>query len=460
MAGVRRRSPPRRRSSAASATLQLDTVSVAGARSHTIVLLSRSKGWTHGGGGLLRPGRLFEYWGHEASWIPLSLYPAFEFRRREFRRHPWWADLVGENPKVAAELRHRIRVHGPLRSAEMEGRAGKGWWDLGVMKRVAAALWSRGELAIRERRNFQRTYDLAERVIPEDLRSRPLPTADGLEALLLAALQGHGWATAGTLAATWRLKNRKAELVATLRRLQEKGSVLPCALEVSGGSPAMGWIRPADRELAARVENARPRADRGVLLSPFDPLLWDRPRVARLFGFDALLEIFKPAPQRVYGYYCLPVLAGEHLVGRVDLKADRKRGALHVVSAHFENAGAAVARRDRQAARVAVARYADALGLRLRGEAAGGGALEQQRALARVSGERRRALELRARLREAAEPGQQIAAHAGSRWYAWSDAPRSGHRPARDRGRAGGHGHGHRAVELHDRGGRGSRSAA
>jgi uncharacterized protein len=348
--------------------LQLDTVSVAGARSHTIVLLSRLEGLDAAvGESLLRPGApLFEYWGHEASWIPLSLYPAFEFRRREFRRHPWWGDLVGENPKVAADLRHRIRVHGPLRSAEMEGRAGKGWWDLGVMKRVAAALWSRGELAIRERRNFQRTYDLAERVIPEDLRRRPLSTADGLEALLLAALEGHGWATTGTLAATWRLKNRKAELVATLRRLQEKGAVRPCAVETREGPLAMGWIRPADRELAARVENARPRADRGVLLSPFDPLLWDRPRVARLFGFDALLEIFKPAPQRVYGYYCLPVLAGEHLVGRVDLKADRKRGALHVVSAHYENAGAAVARRDRQAARVAVARYADALSLRPR----------------------------------------------------------------------------------------------
>ena len=356
--------------------LQLDTVSVAGARSHTIVLLSRLEGLDATvGEELLRPGApIFEYWGHEASWIPLSLYPAFEFRRREFRSHPWWGDLIREHPKVARDLRRRIRDEGPLRSADMEGRGSKGWWDLGVMKRVASSLWSSGELAIRERRNFQRTYDLAERVIPDELRRRPLSAADGLEALLLTALDGHGWATTGTLAATWRLKNRKAELVATLRRLHEKGAVLACALEAATppdggrsareGTPTMGWIRPEHREQAAQVERSRPRADAGVLLSPFDPLLWDRARVARLFGFDALLEIFKPAPQRVYGYYCLPVLAGEHLVARVDLKADRKRKALRVVSAHYENAGAAVARRDRQAARVAVARYASALGLR------------------------------------------------------------------------------------------------
>lgn len=346
--------------------LQLDTVSVAGARSHTIVLLSRLEGLdARVGEELLRPGApIFEYWGHEASWIPLALYPAFEFRRREFRSHPWWGDLIREHPKVARDLRRRIRDEGPLRSSDMEGRTGKGWWDLGVMKRVAASLWSSGELAIRERRNFQRTYDLAERVIPEDLRRRPLPAAEALETLLLAALDGHGWATTGTLASTWRLRNRKAELVATLRRLQEKGAVLACALEAGDGSASVGWIRPGDRELAARLERARPRADTGVLLSPFDPVLWDRARVARLFGFDALLEIFKPAPQRVYGYYCLPVLAGEHLVARVDLKADRKRESLRVVSAHYENAEAAVARRDRQAARVAVARYADALGLR------------------------------------------------------------------------------------------------
>jgi len=342
---------------------------VAGARSHTIVLLSRLEGLdARVGEELLRPGApIFEYWGHEASWIPLSLYPAFEFRRREFRSHPWWGDLVREHPKVARDLRRRIRDEGPLRSADMEGegRTGKGWWDLGVMKRVASSLWSSGELAIRERRNFQRTYDLAERVIPEELRRRPLPKAEGLERLLLAALEGHGWATTGTLASTWRLRNRKADLAAALRRLQEKGQIQACALEGGDGARTMGWIRPADRELAARLERARPRRDTGVLLSPFDPVLWDRARVARLFGFDALLEIFKPAPQRVYGYYCLPVLAGEKLVARVDLKADRKNGRLRVLSTHYEQADRATAQRDRAATAAALARYADALSLRV-----------------------------------------------------------------------------------------------
>ncbi len=347
--------------------LQLDTVAVAGARSHAIVLASRLAGFDPAvGEELLRPGApIFEYWGHEASWIPLELYPAFEFRRREYRHHPWWGDLVGQHPEVARRLRRRIREEGPLRSVDMEGEGGRGWWDLKVAKKVASALWSSGELAIRERRGFQRTYDLAERVIPEELRTRPLPRRDGLEALLLKALDGHGWAATGTLASTWRLGNRRRELAAALHRLAEQGEVEACALENPGGRPTPGWIRPADRELAARLERARPRRDRGVLLSPFDPLLWDRSRVRRLFGFEQMLEIFKPAPKRIYGYYCLPVLAGERLVARLDLKADRKRGRLEVLSRRFEGSGGArpASAADGEAARTALGRWAAALGL-------------------------------------------------------------------------------------------------
>ena len=268
-------------------------------------------------------------------------------------------------PADVAGLRRRIRDEGPLRSVDMEGRGSRGWWDLKVARKVASALWSSGELAIRERRGFQRSFDLAERVIPEEVRSRPLARPQALELLLLRALDGHGWATTGTLAATWRLRNRGPELAATLRRLEEQGAVVPCTLEDAGQRPVKGWVRPADLELAARLRTVRPRRDRGVLLSPFDPLLWDRARVARLFDFDQVLEIFKPAPQRNYGYYCLPVLAGERLVARFDLKADRRRGRLRVISCRFEESGKArpPSAETGEAARTALARYAGALGL-------------------------------------------------------------------------------------------------
>ena len=311
---------------------------------------------------LLQPGEpLFEYWGHEASWIPLELYPAFGFRREEYRVHPWWGDLLGEHRQLADQLLRRIEAEGPLRSLDMEGKGGGGWWQLKVTKKVATALWSAGVLAIRERRAFQRTFDLAERVIPERWRRATLDRAASLRQLLLAALGGHGWATTGTLAATWRLRNLREELAAALAELVESGEIVACTLQSDAGGRAnvRGWCRPADLELAARLERARPRADRPVLLSPFDPLLWDRGRVQLLFGFAQSLEIFKPAAQRVFGYYCLPVLAGERLVGRVDLKARPAAGRLDVLASHHETDDAGT----REAVAAAVRRYADALGL-------------------------------------------------------------------------------------------------
>lgn len=348
--------------------LQLDTVSIAGARSHALVLLSRLAGFDPAlGEALLRPGApLFEYWGHEASWIPMELYPAFAFRRRAFRRHPWWGDIIGQNPDAARSLVSRIRNEGPLRSIDMEGGGGRGWWDLKIMKRVASALWSSGELAIRERRNFQRTFDLAERVLPKTARKDPLPEGRSLEILILKALDGHGWAAEGTIRATWRLTGMKSKVDAALKRLQQERRIVACALENRNGRPTPGWIRAEDLDLAARLNRVRPRGDRGVLLSPFDPLLWDRARVKRLFGFDQVLEIFKPAKDRIYGYYCLPVLAGERLVARFDLKAERKAGRLRVLSCHLEEEGRSspAATRHREAADAALSRHAEALKLK------------------------------------------------------------------------------------------------
>jgi uncharacterized protein YcaQ len=356
---------------------QLDTVSIAGARSHALVPMSRLPGFHPAlGEELLQPGEpLFEYWGHEACWLPMELYPVFAFRRKAFRHHPWWGDILGAHPKVARDLRRRIRDEGGLRSVDMEGEGSRGWWDLKVAKKVATALWSSGELAIRERRNFQRTYDLAERVIPDEWRSAPaVPRAKAWDTLLLKALEGHGWAPAGTLMRTWRLHNKKKDMDASLARLTEVGAIVPCAVAGKDGKCVKGWIRPADLELTARLRTVRPRVDQGVLLSPFDPVLWERPRVQQLFGFDQILEIFKPAPQRKYGYFCLPVLAGERLVARLDLKADRASGRIHVLSALFEQGGKRPARaEDGEAARSALARHAGALGLEPAGLGAPGG---------------------------------------------------------------------------------------
>ena len=349
--------------------LQLDTVAIAGARSHALVLLSRLEGFEPGcAESLLQPDQpLFEYWGHEACWLPIDLYPHFEFRRHEYSTHPWWGDVIKENPKTVASLRQRIRDEGPIRSIDMEGPGSKGWWDLKLAKRVAAALWSAGELAIRERRNFQRSFDLTERVIPGAFLEQSVGREHAFDELLLRALKGHGWATTGTLAQTWRLTNCGPAIKESLQRLCEAGQVIPCRLD-ERDKPLYGWITPVDADMADRLVAVRPRRDKGILLSPFDPVLWDRPRVRKLFGFEQVLEIFKPAPQRVFGYYCLPVLAGDRLVARVDLKANTRKGELTVLSLHMEDQPASrEMARSTAAVGSALTRYSRSLGLQLNG---------------------------------------------------------------------------------------------
>ena len=344
--------------------LQLDTVAVSGARTHCIVLTSRLPGLdTALGETLLAPGApLFEYWGHEASWLPLSLYPCFAWRRQQYQAHPWWGDVLGEHPEVAQSILKRIEQEGPLRSVDFEGESGTGWWNLKLTRRVAEGLWLAGRLAIRERRGFQRSFDLVERVIPAEIRARVVSTAAAFDTLLLRALAGHGWASTGTLAATWRLAKCRDRIRASLERLQETGRILPCTLRTAR-RVLPGWIRTDALERLPELERLRPRRDRGVLLSPFDPLLWDRARVETLFDFEQRIEIYKPASKRRYGYYCLPVLAGEHLIGRVDLKAHRAEGRLETLSTHFESNPPSA--RDRRALDHALERFSASVGLRL-----------------------------------------------------------------------------------------------
>jgi uncharacterized protein YcaQ len=153
-----------------------------------------------------------------------------------------------------------------------------------------------------------------------------------------------------------------------MKRLTETGAVIACSMDSGEGGRSQGWIRPADLDLADKLENVRPTSSNPVLLSPFDPLLWERDRVRRLFGFNMTIEIFVPPARRTYGYYCLPVLAGERLVARVDLKADRKSGALRVISCHTEpkETSCCTAAEGRALARAAVDRYAGQVGLTAR----------------------------------------------------------------------------------------------
>ena len=346
--------------------LQLDTIAVAGARSHCLVPLSRLGGFDAAvGEELLQPGRpLFEYWGHAVSWLPIDLSPTLAFRRRECAEHPWWGDVLGEHPRVADAVLRRIRDEGPLRSAELDGSdpdadtrsEGSGVhdsWYPKVAKRVAVAFWSRGDLAIRERRGFQRVFDLAERVIPAQWLAREQSRSDAVRTLLGRALAGLGWAQTGTLAATWRLRGMRREIDTALAELRRAGTIVRCSIDGADGRRWVGWALADDLELAERLDRCRPDPARGVLLSPFDPLLWDRTRLHRLFGFEHVIEIFKPRAERRYGYYCLPVLAGDRLVARVDLKADRDAGDLTLLVRQFEAGDPTAA--ERRAVRLALA---------------------------------------------------------------------------------------------------------
>ena len=354
--------------------LQLDSIAVSGARTQGIVCASRIEG-LHARvvETLLAPGEpVFEYWGHEVSWLPMALYPALGFRRREFRIHPWWGDFIGAHERLADWLVAHIADAGPVRSLDLDPKRLPSWAEDGAAKlpeaiwsnkhatRVLEALWSAGRLAVRERRAFQRTFDLVERVIPDCVRATELPEDEAIATLLLKALDGHGFATTGTLAATWRLRNRREQLARILDQLREEGAIAPAVLH-TGERDVRGWIRPCHAEQVDALARLRPRRDRGVALSPFDPLLWDRARTAMLFGFDLTVEIYKPAGERRYGYYCLPVLAGDELIGRVDLKAERRAGRLHVLSRHYEHPSHPA--RDRAAMEAAIGRLASAVEL-------------------------------------------------------------------------------------------------
>jgi uncharacterized protein YcaQ len=313
------------------AVVQIDSVNVL-SRSHYLPGFSRLGPYPRPAVDELAGRRhaLFEYWAHEASLLPVRLQPFLRWRMAAAAEHAWGSmvRVQRERPGYVAELLDRVRESGPLRASELAeerpNRPGSMWnWHAG--KAALEWLFYTGALTTRGRTaSFERVYDLTERVLPADVLAVPTPDrADAVRELVRTAARALGVATETDLRDYFRLP--PADSQRAVAELAEAGELQP--VEVPGwGRPA--WLDPQAR----RPRRVRARA----LLSPFDSLVWERPRVERIFGFRYRLEIYTPAAKRVHGYYVLPFLLGDQLVARVDLKADRQAGVLRVQAAHAE----------------------------------------------------------------------------------------------------------------------------
>jgi uncharacterized protein YcaQ len=280
------------------------------------------------------PRSLFEYWGHEASLLPVDLYPLFRWRMDDAEHRAWGGlrRVSEERPDLISGLLKDITADGPLTAAELSARHDRDlpqrtgpWWDWSDVKLALEFLFWAGEITTAERRGFERAYDIPERVLPADVIHAATPDrGDAQRELLRRSIRSMGVATAKDLRDYFRLP--AVECKQHIAELVEAGDLLPITVE--------GWNRPAYIDPAvAKI----PRWVRGsALLCPFDPLVWERDRTERIFGFRYRIEIYVPAAQRVHGYYVFPFLLDGSLVARVDLKADRQGSVLLVQSAWSE----------------------------------------------------------------------------------------------------------------------------
>lgn len=279
------------------------------------------------------PRELFEYWGHEASLIPVNLHPALRWRMAAAYTAAWSGALriAVEQPQLVARVRDEVRANGPLTAADIEHDAPREtsrWgWNWSAVRRALEFLLRAGEVMVAGRTNsFARVYDLPERVLPAAVLNAPTPTtAEAHRRLVSVAARALGVAAEPELRDYFRLP--VAATRTAIQQLVEAGELLPVRVQ--------GWQQPAYLHAEARL----PRWVRGnTLVSPFDPLIWERGRAERLFGLTYRIEIYVPASRRVYGYYVLPFLQGERFTARVDLKADRKSAVLQVPAAWLEPA--------------------------------------------------------------------------------------------------------------------------
>jgi uncharacterized protein len=315
--------------------LQIDTISVV-ARSPYLVLFSRlgayDPAWLDE---LLTEGSIFEYWAHEASYLPIEDYGLFRHRMLAPETMGWKyrTSWVAEHGAQMERVLAWVREHGAVRSADFERQdSGPGaWWGWKPEKRALEYLLTAGELMVARRQSFQRVYDLRERVHPawsdDLLESRQ----EAERQLVLRAVYALGIAQVQWVADYYRMSRRATP--GMVRDLVAEGELIEVRVD--------GWqdvtvIHPAHLNTAAAAADGSFEPSLATLLSPFDPLVWDRARASTMFGFDYRLECYTPAPKRRYGYYVLPVLRRGDLVGRVDAKAHRRDGTFEVKSLYLE----------------------------------------------------------------------------------------------------------------------------
>jgi hypothetical protein len=334
------------------AAVQLDSISTVD-RSHRIALSSRVGTYPRATvSRLLERGRLFEYWAHECCLLPVTDWPLYRHVMVNDGTHPWWGAVIEKEPKLADQVLGEIRERGPLGSRHFEGKRGTGMWSLKPAKRMLEALWTAGQLVISGRQGFQRLYDLPERVLPDEVLGAPVPGAEEyLRALIVRAVRARGALTESGVVEHNRLRGGVARIRPGVDHLVSEG-VLERVAVADGGAPVLV-------EAGAAIGSRTPTA--AVLLAPFDNLLWDRPVAQRVIGFDHLIEVYKRPHERQYGYYVLPFLHGDRILGRADLKTERSAGELRLLAFHPEPKVRWTAGRE-EALEKALRRLADVVG--------------------------------------------------------------------------------------------------
>ena len=339
--GLDRRPPARATKGSVLATirrmgaLQIDTIHVVN-RSPYLVLWSRlgayEPRWLDE---LLAERRLFEYWSHEASFLPIEDYPLYRHRMIEPGNLGWkyshaW---IAQHRRVVDEVLATIRERGPVRSADFARTDGKGggWWSWKPQKRALELLFTAGELMIVRRERFQRLYDLRERVMHAE-SSESTPThEEALRTLAVKTVAALGITTASWVADYFR--TAKSATRALVPALAAEGALIPVEVE---GWREPAYVHPSRHRLLAQAARGKLRPTLTTVLSPFDPLVWDRARTRAVFGFDYRLECYVPAPKRRWGYFTLPILRRGRLVGRLDAKAHRTTGVFEVKALWLE----------------------------------------------------------------------------------------------------------------------------